>query len=483
MIEKLRECFDEMVVYKDLKKSTFLTTLKLPSYLRDWLMKKFQDEDGEYDVEEVTDFVKTYLPDKDAWVRIKDRIMTENEHVRLLTRISVDLSIKDQEISFALPEFGLTNKETIIEPHVWEECKGDLISANEVWGVVELGYRLPNEAMKLKGKIKLVSFTNFCPYTVDLDYYKDAREEFSINEWLDILLGAIDYNGSAYESESQKITMLSRLLPFVENNLNLIELAPKGTGKSYVFGNVSRYGLLTDGGKVTRAKMFYDAARRTPGFIVGNDYVAIDEVKLVTFGDVSEMRSIMQGYMERGSFNFGGYEGKSSAGVVFLGNIDEDNMDEYSNMLTELPQLFQESALLDRIHGFIKGWDIPPMKDSLKVSGWALNSEYFSSIMHLLRGDVSYRAIVDQLVETSENGYIRHTEAVKRLATAYLKLFFPNVRTAEDITTKDFQRYCLRPAVKMRNIIQIQLSILDKEYKQEERQMPTFTMREIHEEN
>lgn len=483
MIEKLRECFDEMVVYKDLKKSTFLTTLKLPSYLRDWLMKKFQDEDGEYDVEEVTDFVKTYLPDKDAWVRIKDRIMTENEHVRLLTRISVDLSIKDQEISFALPEFGLTNKETIIEPHVWEECKGDLISANEVWGVVELGYRLPNEAMKLKGKIKLVSFTNFCPYTVDLDYYKDAREEFSINEWLDILLGAIDYNGSAYESESQKITMLSRLLPFVENNLNLIELAPKGTGKSYVFGNVSRYGLLTDGGKVTRAKMFYDAARRTPGFIVGNDYVAIDEVKLVTFGDVSEMRSIMQGYMERGSFNFGGYEGKSSAGVVFLGNIDEDNMDEYSNMLTELPQLFQESALLDRIHGFIKGWDIPPMKDSLKVSGWALNSEYFSSIMHLLRGDVSYRAIVDQLVETSENGYIRHTEAVKRLATAYLKLFFPNVRTAEDITTKDFQRYCLRPAVKMRNIIQIQLSILDKEYKQEERQMPTFTIREIHEEN
>lgn len=82
--------------------------------------------------------------------------------------------------------------------------------------------------------------------------------------------------------------MLTRLLPFLEKRLNLLELAPKGTGKSYVFGNISKYGLLTDGGKITRAKMFYDTSRHTPGFIVGNDYVAIDEVKLVTFNDISE---------------------------------------------------------------------------------------------------------------------------------------------------------------------------------------------------
>ena len=222
--------------------------------------------------------------------------------------------------------------------------------------------------------------------------------------------------------------------------------------------------------------MFYDASKRIPGFIMGNDYVAIDEVKLVTFGDVNEMRSILQGYMEYGTFNFGGYEGKADAGIVFLGNIAQDNMDEYTNMFTELPSLFQESALLDRIHGFIKGWDVPRMNDDLKICGWALNSEYFSSILHLLRDDMSYRAIVDELIEVPEKADTRDTEAIKRISTAYLKLLFPNVREASDISSLDFNRYCLRPATKMRDIIKIQLGIIDKEFKG--KSVPHFTVKE-----
>lgn len=481
MTEKLRECFDEMVVYKDLKKSNFFSALSLPSFLRDWLLKKFENEDGEFDIEEVSDFIRTYLPKKDDWLSIKNRIIMENEHVKILTRISIDINIKNQEVYFALPDFGLTYKETIIEPAVWDEYKDELVTGKEIWGVIELGYRLPDETMKLPGKIKLISFANFCPYTVDLEYYKDVRCEFRIKEWIDVLLGAIDYNADGYEEDDQKLAVLTRLLPFVEKRLNMIELAPKGTGKSYLFGHISRYGILTDGGKITRAKMFYDAARKIPGFIMGNDFVAIDEVKLVTFGDVNEMRSIMQGYMEYGTFNFGGYEGKADAGVVFLGNIAQDNMDEYSNMFTELPTLFQESALLDRIHGFIKGWTIPRMNDDLKICGWALNSEYFSSILHLLREDASYRAIVDYLVEVPEHADTRDTEAVKRIATAYLKLLFPNARKPTDIRTKDFKTYCLVPAAKMRKIIKRQLGILDKEFKGKD--IPTFSVREINEES
>ena len=223
--------------------------------------------------------------------------------------------------------------------------------------------------------------------------------------------------------------------------------------------------------------MFYDTARKTPGFITGNDFVAIDEVKLVQFGDVNEMRSIMQGYMEYGQFNIGGYEGKSDAGVIFLGNIAQDNMDEYQNMFSELPSLFQESALVDRIHGFIKGWDIPRMNDDLKLSGWALNSEYFCTILHELRSDVSYRAIVDQIVEVPDKADTRDTEAVKRIATAYLKLLFPNVRSVHDINPKRFQQYCLRPAVRMRKIIKRQLGILDKEFKGKD--VPSFSLKEI----
>lgn len=485
MEKKLRECFDEMVVYKDLKKSNFFSSLGLPSFLRDWVLRKFEDEEGQYDIEEVTKFINTYLPKKEEWISIKNRIVYENERVKVLTKVGVDIDIKTGEISFSLPNFGLTAKETIIEPYVWDRYKSDLVNGQEVWGVVELGYRAPDDTIKPKipGKIKMTGFTNFCPYTTDLEYYKDVRNEFSISEWIDIILGAIDYNADGYKDEGEKLAMLARILPFIEKRLNILELAPKGTGKSYVFGNISKYGLLTDGGKITRAKMFYDTSRRTPGFICGSDFVAIDEVKLVTFNDVNEMRSVMQGYLERGKFNVGGYDGESYAGVVLLGNIKQDNMDEYCSMFEELPTLFQESALVDRIHGFIKGWDIPKMSDDLKVAGWALNSEYFCSIMHMMRDDASYRAIVDQIVEVSDNAYVRHTEAVKRLSTAYLKLLFPNVRTVNDINPREFMRYCLRPAINMRKIIWRQLSILDEEYRNEGKQMPTFSLRNINDEN
>lgn len=481
--EKIRGQYSchEMVVYKDLKRSNFFSSLGLPSFLRDWVLKKFEDDEGNYDIEEVTEFIQTYLPRKEEWISIKNRIIYENERVKILTKVGIDIDIKTGDISFSLPAFGLSNKETIIEPHVWDTYKEELTNGQETWGVIELGYRMPDDTVKPKilGKIKMTGFANFCPYVADLDFFKDARAEFTVSEWIDVVLGAIDYNAQGYKDENEKLAMLARLLPFVEKRLNLLELAPKGTGKSYVFGNVSKYGLLTDGGKITRTKMFYDKSRRAPGFIVGNDFVAIDEVKLVTFDNINEMRSIMQGYMERGRFNVDGYDGESFAGVVLLGNISIENMDEYTSMFSELPVLFQESALVDRIHGFIKGWDIPKMKDNLKASGWALNSEYFCTVMHMLRDDASYRAIVDALVDFSDDAYVRHTEAVKRIATAYLKLLFPNVRTASDVNPKEFMKYCLRPAIKMRKIIWRQLSILDAEYKNDDKLMPEFTLKEI----
>ena len=172
MVEKLRECFDEMVVYKDLKKSNFFSALSLPSFLRDWLLKKFEDEDGNFDIGEVSDFIHTYIPRKDEWISIKNRIIVENERVKFLTKISVDINIKNQEVTFSLPEFGLTNKETIIEPQAWECCKNELVNSRDTWGVIELGYRYPDESQKKAGKIKLISFQNFCPYSIDLGQHR-----------------------------------------------------------------------------------------------------------------------------------------------------------------------------------------------------------------------------------------------------------------------------------------------------------------------
>jgi ATP-dependent Lon protease len=479
MIDVLRKCFDEMVVYKDLKKSNFFSSLSLPSFMRDWLLKRFEDENGVFEMEEMSNFIKQYLPNRDEWAAIKNRVIYEGERVKILAKVSSDIGIKKGEISFTMPDFGLTGKDTLIEDLVWDACKDDLVGGRETWGMAELGYRPPDKSMKLDGKIKLVSFKNFCPYTIDLDYYKDARKEFDTSEWLDVLLGAVDYNAEGYNGdEEKKLTMLTRLLPFAEKRLNLIELAPKGTGKSYLFGRVSRFGWLSSGGIMSRAKMFYDQNKRMEGLVAGNDFVTLDEVQTISFTDVDEMRAALKGYLESGIFTVGNYEGTADAGVVLCGNIKKETMDSdgYSNMFEELPPVFHESALIERFHGFIKGWNIPRMTDDLKICGWALNSEYFCSILHELRSDMSYRAIVDELINVPEGADTRDTEAVKRIATAYLKLLFPNVRNAGDITAREFKRYCLDRAKKMRDTIKYQLGILDPEYRGKD--VPLLTVKE-----
>lgn len=478
MIDKLKNCFDEMVVYKDLKTSNFFSALSLPSFMRDWLLRRFEDESGQFSEGELVSFVREYIPRKEDWTAIKNRIIKENERVKILARISVDIDIRTSEVSFALSDFGLTSKQTIIEDLVWDSCKRELIKGRETWGMLELGYRPPDDNAKMPGKIRLVDFKNFCPYSIDLDYYKDVRGEFSIAEWLDILLGAVDYNASGYRNEEEKLTMLTRLLPFTEKRLNLIELAPKGTGKSYLFGRVSRFGWLSSGGVMSRAKMFYDIAKRTEGLVSGNDFITLDEVQTISFTDVDEMRAALKGYLESGIYTVGNYEGVADAGVILCGNISKETMDNdgTTNMFEELPPVFHESALIERFHGFIKGWHVPRMNDDLKISGWALNSEYFCTILHELRTDTSYRAIVDKLVNVPEAADTRDTEAIKRISTAYLKLLFPNVRKPEDISARDFNRYCLRRACIMRSTIKMQLGILDSEYRGKD--IPAFTISE-----
>lgn len=472
MSEKLRQVFSSMVVYKDLKRSNFFTSLSLPSFMRDWLLQKFSDEAGHYDIQEISGFIKQFIPDKNEWGSLKDKIIFEGEHLKFLAKILVDIDISKQEITFEIPAFSLGKKDTFINIDTWNNCKNILPAGRETWGLIELAYKQPEG--KTPGKIELINFENFCPYQIDIEFFKQARQNFNIYEWLDILLGAIDYNSSGYRDEEQKLTMLTRLLPFVEKRLNLIELAPKGTGKSYVFGNMSRYGWLSSGGVMTRSKMFYDIEKSKEGLIVGNDFVVLDEIQTISFGSTDEMRAALKGYLEQGNFTVGNYRGVSDAGVTLCGNINIATMkqDGFADMFTELPEVFHESALIERFHGFIRGWNIPRMNDDLKMQGWALNSEYFCSIMHELRNDIAFRRIVDELILVPKGADTRDTEAVKRICTAYLKLLFPHVKNAGDINAMDFRRYCLDRAVRMREIIKFQVGLLDEEYRK--KKLPEF---------
>lgn len=458
--ERLLDAFDEMVLYKDLSKGNIVASFKLPSFMRDWVMKRFQDDEGNLDFDEASEFIHAYIPKKTEWKAIQNRIVTLNEQVKFLGRVSVNIDIKTQEVSFALPDFGLNYNNTYISPEVWERCSDDLLRSEEAWGIIELGYLYPSDDKK-PGKIQMLDFQDFCPYTIDLDEFKEARSLFTLEEWVDIILAAVDYNPKGYESMTQKLAVIQRLLPFVEKNLNLIELAPPGTGKSYLFGQISRYGWLVSG-RSTRAQLIYNRASKRDGVVAYKDYVALDEIREAEYMKDTEMHSALQQIMENKKYKSDdGHEVNVDAGFVFLGNIDGDYMNEYSFMFTELPDPFHKSPFLDRIHGFIKGWDLPRMNDDMKANGWALNSEYYSTIMHELRDDPVYRAIVEDMLVLPDKPDTRDTEAIRRICTAYMKLLFPHITEPSEMSPFEFDCYCLQPAKEMRNIIRIQMGLVD----------------------
>ena len=463
--QRLIDAFGDMLVYKSPDNGKFFSALSLPSFMRDWLVMRFSDKDGRIDKESISEYVRKTIPKKEQWKQLQFEMLRNYQPARFLAKIKIEFDTATRTAFFSLPDFGVPKSkgEAIADWDVIEQNKEYILAPNEVWGIVEIVCE-EQEDKRNQNVLKLIDFTPFCPYQIDIDYYCEARKLFSIEEWIDILLSAIDYNPAGYVSTTQKMAMLSRLLPFVEKRVNIIELAPKGTGKSYLFSQLSKYGWLVSGGSISRPKMFYDISKRNPGLAAHYDYVAFDEIQSIKFTDKSEMQGALKGYLESGEFRVGDYKGVGDSGLVLLGNIDIDLMNTSTNMFVELPDIFHESALIDRFHGFIKGWDIPRMKENLKAKGWAMNVEYFSEIMHILRGELIYRAIIDEVLELPKNADTRDTEAIKRICTAFLKLLFPHVRQSSELVAAEFNKYCLQPAMEMRRVIKTQLGIIDNEF-------------------
>lgn len=462
--DKLRAAFPDTTVFKDPNIVAIFKAASIPSFLRDWILKRKTESDGRiHDAEALRKYIYEIIPRRENLLELKDAARSDGRTKKFLAKIEIQFSVRCDEYTFAIPELGLGHAETLIEDYVWNRIKEDVVKTAGGWGLVQLGYRSPDDENP-RGCFTLLEYKNFCPYTIDLDAYREARGRFTATEWLDVVLGAIDYNPEGYEDWVQKHTVLSRLLPFIEPRLNLVELAPKGTGKSYQFGRVGKYGWLVSGGTLTRAKMFGDINGKSPGLVASNDFVALDEIQSINFPDPSEMQGALKAYMESGEITVGKTRVIGEAGVILLGNIPQTEMDETRDMFQKLPHVFHESALLDRFHGFIRGRDIPRMSENLKINGWALNTEYFSEIMHLLRQPsetLIYRHVVERLVGYPSRADTRDTEAVFRLCTAYLKLLFPHVVDENGIDKGEFKRYCLRPAVQMRTVIRQQLQTID----------------------
>ena len=478
--DKIREIFADMVVLKDPQRSEYFSNLSIPSYMRDWIVMKFSDEDGEIDYDSVHRYIKRNIPSREDFEQYKFQ-MVNGEVVQFLARVRVSVDVKTGKTMFEMPDFGGARggASGVVAPDVVEKYQDILLRESENWGIVTLTWVMEGTSSKPKGVIRMIGYKAFCPYTVDLDFYREARSEFDIHEWIDTIISAVDYNPNGYldkdgnVSEETKLFFLRRLLPFVEKRVNLIELAPKGTGKSYVFEKISKRGWLISGGTVSRASLIYDNAKKTGGLLTRFDYVGFDEVQSITFEQPGQIQQALKHYMEFGEIK--GFDAMltADAGVIVLGNINADRFDTSTNMVEHISEVFGESATLDRFHGFIPGWEIPRMTTGMIAHGWALNTEYFAEVLHALRDDLSYAAIVDQLIDYPPNADKRHMTAIKRLCTAFMKLLFPHVQSVSDITKEDFEHYCLKPALEMRGVIYKQLCIIDpKEYKVPGKRIP-----------
>jgi ATP-dependent Lon protease len=457
--EKVRSVFADMVVLKDPKRSEFFSNLSLPSYMRDWLVMKFSGRDGTIDYDSVLKYINQYIPNREGFEILKYDLI-KGEQVRFLARIRVNVNIKDGKVMFELPDFGgkRTGAGGLVEESVSEQWRDTLLRESENWGIIDLMW-LNN--VNDKGTIQLIGYKPFCPYKVDLGYYREARRTFTTEEWIDVIINAVDYNPKGYNDEEQKLIFLRRLLPFVEKRINLIELAPKGTGKSYVYEKISKRGWLVTGGTVSRATLIYDNAKKMGGLITRFDYVGFDESQSISFEQPNQIQAALKHYMEFGEIKGFDAQMAADAGIIILGNIDAERFNVSKNMVAEINKVFQESATLDRFHGFIPGWEIPRLNQDLISNGWALNTEYFAEVLHELRNELVYSAIVDESLDIPPKADKRDLTAIKRLCTAFVKLIFPQATSKEDISKDEFKKYCLEPAMEMRRIIKEQLAIVD----------------------
>lgn len=460
--DKVRDVFADMVVLKSPERAEFFKNLSLPSYMRDWLVMKFSDENGNIDYDSVLRYIKQYIPSRDDYEQLKFE-MVNGETVRFLARVRVAVDIKAGKTIFELPDFGgaKAGASGEVTNEVVSKWKDTLLKECENWGIIDLIWGKDYSSSKTKGVVKLIGYSPFCPYTVDPDYYKEARKSFSTKEWIDVLISAVDYNPEGYESEAQKLCFLRRLLPFVENRVNLMELAPKGTGKSYIYQKISKRGWLISGGTVSRASLVYDNAKKTGGLITRFDFVGFDEIQSMSFVQPSQIQTALKDYMEFGEVQ--GFDASivANAGIIVLGNINASKFNVNENMMEEISPVFKESASLDRFHGFIPGWELPRMHQGLVANGWALNTEYFAEVLHKLRDDLSYTTIVNECLLLPPKPDQRDLTSIKRICTAFVKLIFPNATCRNDIPAEEFIKYCLKPAKEMRSVIKKQLCIID----------------------
>jgi ATP-dependent Lon protease len=373
-------------------------------------------------------------------------------------RVKLEQNSKDEvpDPTARIPVLNL--EECEISPEIIH--KQLMLLRQGVWGKVSL-------ALRQNGTVQIADFDPFQCSGVDLSELAERRSHFDSEQWRDLLLCSMGFNPehSAYSAEA-KTWMLARLLPLVESNLSLMELAPKGTGKSFVFENISNKVAVVSGGKITAARLFIDGRTKEIGLLGRHDVVVLDEVQSLTFDNPDEIIGPLKTYLANGRYNRSGFqEVASDCSLVMLANVE---LDEHlrprnqHNILADLPAFLYETAFLDRFAGIIPGWLIPKFHRDMVATQSGLKMDFFGEALFSLRRAGSFMNYAQQHTHFDESTTIRDQKAILKTASGFLKLLYPHL----DLTVQDFQRDCLAPAVQLRQYVRNLLYTFDDEFKQ-----------------
>jgi ATP-dependent Lon protease len=457
--QKALDYYGEVIINKHLIHEAGFGARAIPTYVGEWILSAYA-EDGELTEAsraKIAAFLDRYLPTKGQKDEIKNRLL-KMETVRLLDDYSVAVNLKTGERLLRIPLLDIADAQ--VSGRIVDE--NELLVTSGVWGIGDLFY-VPPETSRERGRVWMREFRPFQVSSVDLAYFKDCRRHFTLDEWLDLMVSSIGFNPRAL-TQSQKMLLVTRIVPLAEPRVNLVELAPKGTGKSFVYDNLSRYARVIGGGKITPAVMFHNLVSHTPGLITRYDAIVLDEIQSIKGDSAGELIAGLKVYLESGRYSRGKTMGTAEASFVMLGNItlDRARRPAYSEvgLLREIPNFLQETAFLDRIHGLIAGWEMERVTADTPSRSLGFKGDFFSEILHVLRREAQYGEYVSQNMRLVDCDDLRDRKAISRLATGFLKLLFPNLNPSDD----EFRECCVRPAIALRQRVRDELHKMDPEY-------------------
>lgn len=429
--------------------------LNVPSYVLEYLLGKYCSSADQAVIDEGLKEVKRILSENyvrpDQTELIKSMVKEKTEHV-IIDKIKVRLKETEDKYWAELVNLQIANV-NIDEDFVQKYPK---ILVGGIWAIIELKYD-PN--IFFKGTLHPFVVHDLKPIQLTVtsfDDFKENRKEFTREEWIDVLIQTIGFEPRHF-SPRVKMLLISRLIPMVESNFNLVELGPRGTGKSFVYRELSPYSILVSGGETTVANLFVSNIGRGKIGLVGLwDVVAFDEVAGLTKLSGSSGVQILKDYMESGSFSRGREEISAMASMVFVGNLNQDpkTVLKTSHLFIPFPQEMQDLALIDRYHFYLPGWEIPKMHPDFFGSNYGFVVDYIAEFFRFARTTTQV-SIIDKYFILGSALNKRDEKAVRKTVSGLVKLIHPD----GEVKKEEIEEYLIL-AMEMRRRVKEQLKKL-----------------------